>query len=313
MSTVQVIVVLKAQVHRLVEQNDTLRRLIQASEDPNQAAGTAGKHDFSSLYDAPNAVPYMQEMKRVGYVIADHTARVARRAIQSVFPNDTDADSEPPILLELCAGYGLTMSTIRTTHSCADVIEHFAARCATSPTSPQAAETDLQSDREFFARAARPLPRLAVCGQDVAANALACGKASGLFDETVCANLEAAGELPPAQAVLCRRARLVLATGAFSYITHATLARLFECWGPGEGAGAGDGGGGGSGGQAGPAPCPVFLFFPLVATKVSECFCAVSLHAARPSRCSPFPAARARFLLSAFTRQCPPLPAEHGH
>merc|ERR1712032_290928 len=52
--------------------------------------------------------------------------------------------------------------------------------------------------------------------------------------------------LSPAEGALCSRAQLVLATGAFSYITPATLSKV------------------------GAHCAPVFLFFPLVATDVEH-------------------------------------------
>ena len=70
----------------------------------------------------------------------------------------------------------------------------------------------------------------------------------GFFDEVICRNLEDGKTvLSPAEGALCARARLVLATGALSYITPATLSKVSAHW----------------------ETAPVFLFFPLVATDVT--------------------------------------------
>jgi hypothetical protein len=222
--------------------------------------GTDGKQVFSNVYNAVDAAPYLRRCCGKGYPIADHSAHINLRAIDSLIrekqsPTATTSEtisnsdpSPPPLVLELCAGYGLTMSTIRTTHHSRTVVQHF------EPERPLAEGGELPSeivasDRAFFAEAARPLPPLRVCAVDIADNALAYGKSVGLFDETICRNLEEE-PLEPEEAALCSQARLVLATGAFSYITSATLSKLFGCWKHGE--------------------YPVFLFCPLVATKVTH-------------------------------------------
>ena len=79
---------------------------------------TAGKASFDDLYNAPDAAPYVAEMQRIGYEIADHAAAIARRAIRTLAP---PAGEEPLHVLELCAGYGVSMAPVRTEHLCAGI------------------------------------------------------------------------------------------------------------------------------------------------------------------------------------------------
>ena len=128
-----------------------------------------------------------------------------------------------------------------------ELFKHFAAD---RPSLDEA----LSSDAALFAGAMRdgfrPGDQRIPCvvGADVAENALSYGKRVGLFDSTVSDNLEdPSARLSAEDAALLSRTTLVLATGAFSYITATTLEKLFECW------------------SAAP---PVLVFFPLVATRM---------------------------------------------
>jgi len=214
---------------------------------------TDGKHCFQDLYNDPDAAPYMLEMAHVGYVIADHSSRIALSAMRTLLATSSLGEpgtDEPPVVLELCSGYGLSLAPILTTLSIHDVLEHFVG------VRPPLEEA-LEQDGAFFDAAARPdLPRITAVGVDVAENALAYGSATGIFSETICRNLEASDDdeeeqLTAREERLCARARLVLATGAFSYVTTKTLRRLCHCW-------------------RDEAQKPLFLFFPLVATDMLE-------------------------------------------
>lgn len=207
---------------------------------------TAGKATFHDVYDAEDAAPYMREMQKVGYIIADNAAPIARRALTALCSSGQQhSAAECPVVLELCAGYGLSMAPIRTFRTCPELFDHYSA--------PRpSVEEALRTDSEFLRTALRKeAPPVCVVGADVATNALAYGKRVGLFDATISTNLEDPRAALPVEAVeLAGRAKLVLATGAFSYISVATLGALFSCWGE----------------RADP---PTFVFFPLVATDMS--------------------------------------------
>mmetsp|Transcript_64457 Transcript_64457/g.126560 ORF Transcript_64457/g.126560 Transcript_64457/m.126560 type:complete len:321 (+) Transcript_64457:50-1012(+) len=234
--------------------------LTTAAEDENNSTHTQGKHSFHDLYDAPDACHYMREMHRVQYLIGDHSARIALKAIESLFSKPAEAEALPPVMLELCAGYGLSMAPIRTTRSCTEVIAHYV------PERPEL-KVALAEDRAYFSSAAREgLPVLCSVGADVAGHALSYGKEVGLFDEFIARNLEEdpateGNILTAEEGALCSRARLVLATGAFSYITTITLGKVIDFCDVKVGQEQVDGVQGN---------VPVFLFFPLVSTKVAD-------------------------------------------
>lgn len=232
-----------------------------AAEDDGSSTHTQGKHNFYDVYNAPDACGYMREMKRVQYLIGDYSSAIAIRTIESLFGKAPQSEgSMPPVVLELCAGYGLSMAPIRTTLLCTEVISHYV------PERPALLEDALAADHKYFSSAARKgLPKFCSVGADVAGNALSYGKSVGLFDDIICRNLEEdpateSNVLSAQDVALCSRARLVIATGAFSYITTATLGKVVDCCPKQEGK-ASDGTQGDN---------PVFLFFPLVATKVDD-------------------------------------------
>ena len=128
---------------------------------------TQGKHNVNDLYNAPDASRYMREMAQVMYEIGDHTANIALNAIHHLFSSDNSAGALPPVVLELCAGYGLSMAPLRTTYLSSDVFTNYLLERIGS------IEQQMAKDREFFVSAARAsLPDIEVVGVDIAQNAL---------------------------------------------------------------------------------------------------------------------------------------------
>ncbi len=212
-------------------------------DDNDKATLTDGKATFHELYNAPDASLFMRTMAGWGYNIADHVGPIVRRAIDTSVAMKPPGDTSPVVLLELCAGYGLSMTTVRTSHSCAQVYEHFGRERSVDIKEAAAA------DHKFLEQALRPNLPIKVIGADVAENSLAYGKSVGLFDAVMTDDLERPGaSLPPGDvSELVAQTKVVVAVGAFSYISVATIKTLFEAW---------------------PSTPPVFAFFPLAATNM---------------------------------------------
>lgn len=146
-----------------------------AGGDDEPATHTQGKHDFNSLYNSFDPSLYMREMKAVKYEIAENAAAITSEAIRHLFSGSasasSDGDDSPTtgqhVVLELCAGYGLSMAPLRTTLRCHEILDQYSTdRCG----SLDAAAAD---DCDFFARATRSdLPGVQVVGVDIAENAL---------------------------------------------------------------------------------------------------------------------------------------------
>ena len=127
-----------------------------------QSTHTQGKHDFHDLYNAPDACHYMREMFKVRYEIGEHTAKIALNAMGQLLPPSSIGSSEP-VVLELCAGYGLSMAQVRTTHPRSAVLEHYL------PERRGSIDDLIANDRAFFESAAREgLSNLSIVGVDVA-------------------------------------------------------------------------------------------------------------------------------------------------
>lgn len=194
---------------------------------------TSGKENFDNTYDAPDILPYIREMIRVGYEIGDHTAIISRRAL-NVLP------AEKHTILELCAGYGLSMAPILST---ADS-HPFMFEWYSSPDRSSDPVVSRRQDKAFFAKAARPeAPGIRVVAQDVAAQALEYGLEAGLYHSLIPRNLET-DQPTTSEAAAMAPVGLCVATGAFSYISVKTLQRCYSCF----------------------DSAPLFLFFPLIAT-----------------------------------------------
>ena len=156
---------------------------------------TSGKAAFDDLYNAQDVQPYIQGMENVGYQIGDNAAGIMRRVIQDVFRpscvlNASCNNQAKPLVVELCAGYGLTMIPLRTTLAGADVFEYFRSKRTDID---QAFDSDHQ---KFGGSASTGMPSFEVFALDVATNALEYGHRTGLFEEIdgTLSNLEADGQ-----------------------------------------------------------------------------------------------------------------------
>ena len=137
------------------------------NDEDSSSTHTQGKHNFNDLYNAQDASRYMREMAQVMYEIGDHTANIALNAMRHLFSSDNSSSALPPVVLELCAGYGLSMAPLRTTYLSSDVFTHYLLPRIGS------IEQQMAKDREFFVSAARAgLPNIEVVGVDIAENAL---------------------------------------------------------------------------------------------------------------------------------------------
>lgn len=194
---------------------------------------TEGKTNLDWVYDQAEPAPYFEVHGGLDYIIADSTGRLNRRAIKYL-----QADGSPPVVAELCAGYGLSSATMSTPLSSRQIYDHYA-----KPRQEMSVQAEV--DRRFFEEAC-DLQIKAVIGVDIASHALAYGKKVGLFDDTVTKNLELT-ELDAHEKAILRPVQMCTATGAFSYITTNTLNEVLSSWDSVE-------------------QYPVFVFFPLVAT-----------------------------------------------
>jgi hypothetical protein len=206
---------------------------------------TAGKACFDDLYNNPDAAPYMREMASHHYVISDATSAINRSAIQTLNTPERRQSLRKEFkefnVIELCAGYGLSMQSTLTTRSCKEIFEHYNKPRATNTVA-------IHADNQFIAQAWRKdkvFETLTVTGVDISQNAVSYGERVGIFDRTISRNLEE-DSLDGHEQNIVKKADLVVATGAFSYITTKTLDQLFSAVDRDD--------------------YPVFLFFPLVNT-----------------------------------------------
>merc|ERR1711988_1322540 len=210
-------------------------------EEPEQVAAsphrTEGKANFDDLYNNPDPTPYMNGRGQFNYEIGQYTAGINRLAIQKFGVANS-------VVCEVCCGYGLSMASMRTTHTAAEIHAHYF-----SPERQPGSADQLRLDAEFHQSAMDPtMAGMRTIGVDVAHHALEYGQLVGLFDHTVARNLETCALLP-AEAELIGSATLVVATGAFSYITPRTIEKISQCFGKRK---------------------PWFLLYPLVATSMDQ-------------------------------------------
>lgn len=149
--------------------------------------------------------------------------------------------------MELAANFGLSPAEIKRNYRY-NVKTDFTYLLTTDWSNFSAA---IAKDNTLISTSTRSLPCFTSVSRDIVNNAFPYGKMMTFFDETAFDNTHAAPSaayaLTPAEAAL--RAKVVVATGAYSYITSQTLDRIVTTWQ-----------------RASP---PVFILFPLIGTDMS--------------------------------------------
>ncbi|WP_411129239.1 hypothetical protein [Streptomyces sp. x-19] len=182
---------------------------------------------FDDIYSQPDPRPYFGALGPLGYQTPHHAQRVFRRLLPLAgfpqapgYPADVPDGGPPATVLDICCSYGINAALLNHHVTLQELQDRY--------TSPQAARLTtaelIEWDRAYYAARRRP-DAVPVIGLDIAAPAIAYGRAAGLLDEGFTENLETAA---PSAALYraTRGTRLITVTGGASFLSARTFRPL---------------------------------------------------------------------------------------
>ncbi|MFI1769148.1 hypothetical protein ACH41H_44950 [Streptomyces sp. NPDC020800] len=183
---------------------------------------------FDEIYRQPDPRSYFGTLGALGYQTPRHAQSVFRRLLSLAgFPEvpkrPAYQDGGPrATVLDICCSYGINAALLNHHVTLQELYDRY-----TSPQVARLTTTELvESDRTYYAARRRP-DAVPVIGLDIAAPAIAYGRATGLLEAGFTENLEAA---PPSPALYraTRDTRLITVTGGASFLSARTFRPLLE-------------------------------------------------------------------------------------
>jgi len=170
--------------------------------------------DFSSLYNLESSRPYFRRMKELDYQIPTSANVIYRWCIEEIRRLH---GTRKLTVLDLCAGYGINGALMKCERSLDQLYAYLLDKKSAAACDPffdclSLATQDTDED-------------LNVIGLDVAANALAYGRAAGFMDDVFAINLETDPILPQIETSI-GECSLVTITGGFSFIGVNTFEKI---------------------------------------------------------------------------------------
>ena len=170
--------------------------------------------DFSSLYNLESSRPYFRRMKELDYQIPASANPIYRWCIEEIRRLH---GTRKLTVLDLCAGYGINGALMKCERSLDQLYAYLVDKKAAAACDP------------FFDRLSLVTQDtdndLKVVGLDVAANALAYGRAAGFMDDVCAINLET-DPIPPQIETAIGECSLITITGGFSFIGVNTFEKI---------------------------------------------------------------------------------------
>ncbi len=195
----------------------------------HHGSGTAAQMTrFDDIYRRPDPRSYFRVLGALDYRTPHHAQGVFRRLLGSAgLPGGVDGpagrDGAPRApVLDICCSYGINAALLNHDVTFAELHAHYTSPHAAGLTVPEL----IERDRAYYA-ARRRADAVPVVGLDIAAPAVAYGRAVGLLDAAFAENLEAA---PPSPALhqATRGIRLITVTGGASFLSARTFQPLLE-------------------------------------------------------------------------------------
>ncbi|ANP52366.1 hypothetical protein J2Z21_008277 [Streptomyces griseochromogenes] len=193
------------------------------------AAGTPTRMTrFDDIYSRPDPRPYFSTLGALGYQTPHHAQGVFRRLLPLVglpevpeCPADQDGGPRATVL-DICCSYGINAALLNHHVTLEELYDRYTSPQVTRLTTAEL----IESDRRYFAACRRP-DAVPVIGLDIAAPAMAYGRAVGLLDAGFAENLEAV-QPSPALCRATRGTRLITVTGGASFLSARTFRPLLE-------------------------------------------------------------------------------------
>lgn len=179
---------------------------------------------FDDTYDQPDCRAYFRMMDRLGYRNQHHAVAAFRAGLAEVMRLRGRQEAR---IVDFASSYGVVTALMAHDLSLAQV---FARYRQPAFDSASAAEV-IARDRDWLAGLRRPAPAFRVTGIDVMPNAVAYGKAVGLFQSGFVEDLEQA---PPSEALAEELARcdIIVECGSVAQLMPRALDRMLAACGP---------------------------------------------------------------------------------
>jgi asparagine synthase (glutamine-hydrolysing) len=195
---------------RVAVEINTVTDLAAKSDRPSDKPND----DFSSLYNLESSRPYFRRMKELDYQMPASANAIYRWCIEEIRRLH---GTRKLTVLDLCAGYGINGALMKSERSLEQLYAVLLDKKSADASDPffdclSLVTHDTDED-------------LNVVGLDVAANALAYGRAAGFMDDAFAINLETDPISPQVEASI-GECSLVTITGGFSFIGVNTFEKI---------------------------------------------------------------------------------------
>ncbi|MGR3462253.1 MAG: hypothetical protein ACU0AX_00680 [Roseovarius sp.] len=179
---------------------------------------------FDDTYDQPDCRAYFRMMDALGYRNQHHATAAFRAGLDAVArARGLDA----PRMLDFASSYGIVTLLMRHETNLAEVLARYR-----DPTFDGLSPGDvIARDRDWLARLPRHAPPLHVTGLDIMPNAVAYGRAVGLFDEGYAEDLEVS-DPSDALAAALGRVDMIVECGSVAQLMPRALDRVLAACGP---------------------------------------------------------------------------------
>jgi len=189
-----------------------------------EAANKLGqkKANFNDTYDQLTPEAYYQTLHGLDYRLPELARPLIERCIDTLRRIRRRSRIR---VIDLCCGYGVNAALLNHKIDMDDLYDRYTDVAHVD----LPAEKVIERDRHLFARRRHSPMKADIIGVDVAANAVAYAKDTGLLSDALALNLEQ--DDPDAQTrALFRQADLVTVTGGLSYIGSASFERILDCF-----------------------------------------------------------------------------------
>ena len=177
---------------------------------------------FDDTYDQPDCRAYYRMQRRLGYSIHAHAVPIYRAVLAELVRLRGLAPGAPRIL-DFASSYGIVSALMKHEVSVAEFYDHYAdpALDALDPAGMVAA------DRDWLRSLPLREPRARYAGLDVSENAVAYGRAVGLFEEAFAEDLQ---QHAPSAALSAWLARtdLIVECGSVAHLMPDALDRVLS-------------------------------------------------------------------------------------
>lgn len=179
---------------------------------------------FDDTYDQPDCRAYFRMMDRLGYRNQHHAVAAFRAGLAEVMRL---RGLDQARIVDFASSYGIVTALLAHDLSLAQVFDRYRQPAFDNAS----ADEVIGWDRDWLAGLRRPAPALHVTGIDVMPNAVAYGRAVGLFQSGYVEDLEQAPPSPELASDLAH-CHMIVECGSVAQLMPRALDRLLAACGP---------------------------------------------------------------------------------